>query len=110
MSVERRQYVRAVPDPGAPVTIHITGPNFLEAFEARDISIGGIGIYVPDAFEGKDIASTVQLVIMLPDTRPFLAKAEVRHREENHWFGVEFTEIAEDFRDLIRDYVERRVG
>lgn len=86
------------------------GAAFLDVLEARDISVGGVGVNVPHGFEGCNIRAAVQVIIKLPGKKAFLAKAVVRHvNTAMCLFGVEFTHIAERHRVEIASYVEQMI-
>lgn len=86
--------------------------NFLDIFEARDISTTGAGIFVPYRFEGCALKTPVDLVITLPNGEPFLAKGRVVHRTktEREFFGVEFVNLPQPPILEIARYVDRRLA
>lgn len=103
---------RVCPKPDEPIEVQLMSERFLDIFEARDISVTGVGIFVPYRFEGCQLTSPVDLVITLPKAEPFLAKGRVVHRTklEREFFGVVFVEIAPLHRSMIARYVARRVA
>ena len=96
--------------PSHPVQVHVLGANSLDILNARDVSLTGLGIYVPHCFEGCDIDSDVELVISLPQRKSFVAMGRIRHRTETGWgsafFGVQFTRIGLVEQDALRDYLD----
>ncbi|MCP4601526.1 MAG: PilZ domain-containing protein [Proteobacteria bacterium] len=106
----RRRFSRVAPMDGEPVEIQIIGENFMEQIEARDISKGGISILVPHMFEGCRVDGELDLIISLPKTRPFMARATIRHTksrdDETGIFGVKFTSIEEAHIQTVEDYVD----
>jgi c-di-GMP-binding flagellar brake protein YcgR len=110
----RRSYARVRPDPRAPVEIQIMGDGFLDVVRARDISAGGLSVYVPHDFAGCNIQAAVELVVKLPKTRPFMARGVVRHLSaeaaSRHYFGVEFTDVPAEKRGQIEAYVQQRLS
>jgi len=80
MAGDKNVAPRARPHPSDPVEIQLMSERFLDIFEARDISVGGAGIFVPYRFVGCAIKSPVDLVITLPRGEPFLAKGRVVHQ------------------------------
>ena len=108
---ERRSAARVQPRPGEPINIQLMGKNFLDIFEARDISATGVGIYVPYRFEGCNLTNPVDLVITLPERRSFLAKGKLVHRTktEREFFGVEFVDLPLGPAREIAEYVKRRL-
>lgn len=109
---KERATTRVRPASRYPVEVHIMGNKFLDIFHARDISAGGIGIYVPYRFRGCNIDEEMDLCITLPHERPFMAKGHVIHRseEERPFFGVSFTMISEKNRQRIQSYIEKRLA
>ena len=103
---------RVCPDPGEPIEIQVMSENFLDIFDARDISVSGIGIFVPYRFEGCYLKSPVDLVITLPGSAPFLAKGRIVHRTKTsrEFFGVEFVGVPFAHSVQIMRYVERRLA
>lgn len=110
MTQEGRHAVRVKPEPGAPIEIHLMGEEFLDIFEARDISTSGVGIIVPHRFEGCDLRSPVRLVMTLPGGKPFLAKGRIIHRSrlDREFFGVQFIDLGEIEHAQIAQYVSER--
>jgi c-di-GMP-binding flagellar brake protein YcgR len=100
------------PTSAEPVEVQILSESSIDILHARDVSIGGVGIYVSHGFEGCKIDEEVDLVITLPETRTFQAKGVIRHvtgsPELTGYFGVEFTRIAPENRALIQEYVSRQ--
>ena len=86
--------------------------NFLDIFEARDISTTGVGIFVPYRFEGCPLKTPVDLVMTLPNGNPFLAKGRVVHRTktEREFFGVEFVNLPRPATREIEGYIQRRLA
>ena len=106
------QAVRVRPEPDEPIEVQLMSEGFLDIFEARDISVTGVGIFVPYRFEGCHLTSPVDLVITLPGSEPFLAKGRLVHRTklEQEFFGVEFVDLSHVWRSKIARYVERRLS
>lgn len=107
---EQRKDPRARPLDAEPVRIDIMGDGFLEVLVARDISVGGVGVFVRHDFKGCDIDSQVDLIVKLGTERPFKTRGVIRHGVRHgakHFFGVEFVELSEQQRELVASYVER---
>jgi hypothetical protein len=49
---EKRCYIRVKPKDDEPVEIQLIGANFIDVLNAKDISEGGVGIFVEHDFEG----------------------------------------------------------
>lgn len=88
------------------------GDGFLEALRARDISVSGLGVFVPHDFDGYRIDGPIDLVIKIGHGRSFTAQGVIRHRSavaNDHFFGVQFTRVSDENVRRIRQYVERRL-
>jgi len=111
MQEEARSAPRIRPEEDEPIEIQLMSEQFLDIFEARDISTSGVGIYVPYRFEGCDLKSPVTLVVTLPGVRPFIAKGRVVHRSktEREFFGVEFIELSKAQYQALASYVAQRL-
>lgn len=86
------------------------GSGFLEAFAAKDISVGGVGLFVPHGFEGYDIESQLEIVIKLPHAKPFLTKGLLRHKSGNKHrvFGISFVELSPVAMRALDEYIATR--
>ena len=104
-----RDATRYLPLGSRPVEVHILGRNSLDILTARDISMTGLGVYVPHRFVGCGIDSEVELVITLPGQRTFVAKGQVKHQTGSPdgppFFGVQFTSLKPEHRERIRAYL-----
>jgi hypothetical protein len=109
---EKARAARVHPAPDEPIEIQLMSERFLDIFEARDISVTGVGIFVPYRFEGCHLTTTVDLVITLPASEPFLAKGRVVHRTKmaREFFGVEFVDLPPPHAAMIARYVERHLS
>lgn len=93
--------------------VDIMGNGFLEVLNARDISVGGLSVFVRHDFEDCDLNSEVELIITLGHKRPFKAKGIIRHRSrgsDKHFFGIQFTELGPEHRASIDSYVAGCLG
>ncbi len=110
--IEKRRYVRVKPKENEPVEIQIMGTDFIDVLNARDISEGGVGIKVEHDFKGCHIGGILDIIITLPGKKPFKVKGKIIHKniENSHLFGVEFIEISENAKYLIREYVNNRLS
>lgn len=89
------------------------GDGFLEVVRARDISVGGLAICVPNEFRGCNIDEPVHLVVKLGAEKAFTARGVIRHLSKEagaHFFGVQFTTIGPDVVERIGRYVARRLA
>ena len=108
----KERSTRVRPASRYPVEVHIMGDKFLDIFRARDISVTGIGIYVPYRFHGCNILEEMDLCISLPHERPFMAKGNVVHRtgDDRPFFGIVFTSISEKNRLRVQNYIGTRLA
>lgn len=110
---DARRDKRVKPPAAEPIEIQIMGTNSLDILKANDISISGIGINVPHRFEGCNISEEVELVITLPNSRPFLARGVISHisssKQKNDIFGIQFTSISNNNSNQIKGYIEQIV-
>ena len=84
------------------------GNGFLDVLNARDISVGGLGICVPHDFAHCDIDREVQLIVTLGRARPFMTKGTIRHHskaESDHVFGIEFTSLTPEQLEAVEAYI-----
>ncbi|MCB9558212.1 MAG: PilZ domain-containing protein [Deltaproteobacteria bacterium] len=108
---KRRKHPRARPSRSAPIEVQLMSDDFLEVVNALDISIGGMALQVGHCFEGYDIAAEVTILLKLPGTRAIMAKGKIMHTRRSGdagVFGVQFTELSDDQRTTIADYVNRQ--
>ena len=93
------------------IEVQIMGPGYLEIVEARDISLGGVGVRIPHGFEGCDLSLPVELILTLPSHKPFMIRGRIVHRTtedaKSDFFGVEFTGLARNHRKIIEGYITR---
>jgi hypothetical protein len=104
-----RKQLRVKADPSAPIRVDIMGNGFLDVLNARDISVGGLGICVPHDFVHCDIDREVQLIVTLGRARPFMTKGAIRHHgknSEDHVFGIEFTALTAEQLEAIETYIQ----
>jgi hypothetical protein len=107
--VPNRQRVR--PDPDRPVEVQVMGPGDVDVLYARDLSEGGIGVFLPHGFDASQLRAEIQLIVRLPDVPPFQANGQLRHRTVNGplaFFGVEFMGLPESARRNLRAYIDTR--
>lgn len=105
-----RMYTRVQPEPNAPLHVDINGEGFIDVLNAIDISEGGMRIQVPHRFEGCHIEKPVTFIIQLP--RPVNKFIQVEGRIKhvlNDSFGVQFSNLNQRSRGLVREYVAYRL-
>ncbi len=96
------------------VEVQIMGPGFVDVVLARDISLGGVGVWIPHGFRGCDTSAPVELILTLPSRKPLRMRGTIKHRTATsdgaHFFGVEFIDLAVMHQKAIEDYIARCVG
>jgi len=102
---------RVRPPASERVEVQIMGPGFLDVVEARDIGLGGVGVWIPHGFRGCDLSAPVELVLTLPSYKSFLVRGTIKHRTaasaESEFFGVEFDRLPSEHQKAIADYMVR---
>jgi len=89
------------------------GPDFLDIVQARDVGLGGIGVWVSHGFAGCDTSDSVDLIVSLPSQKPFLTRGRIRHQSYEsggNFFGVSFIDLAPAHRRLLQDYIEEHLS
>lgn len=92
------------------VIVRIEGPDGVRRFYSKDISAGGVFLLAEEPLAEE---TRVALEMYLPlVTTPLRAKGEVvwRQAQSPSGFAIQFTEISDAARDLIRWIVERYLG
>jgi hypothetical protein len=107
----RREYVRVLPEPHAPVRVDINGDDFIEVINAVDISEGGIRLSVKHRFEGCHVDRPASFIVYLPQpiNKLFRFEGTITHVRDDS-FGVRFTNLTSDAKALVRRYVDLMVG
>jgi hypothetical protein len=106
---ELRKDPRVRPLEGSPVRVDIMGDGFLVVLVARDISAGGVGVFVPHDFQGCDIDSEVELILKVGGARPFKTRGVIRHQVRvgsSHFYGVAFVGLSPEQREIVSQYVD----
>jgi PilZ domain len=110
---KQREHPRVRPAPGTTIEVHIMGDGFLEVLHARDISVGGVAVFVAHDFSGCDLNAPVDVIVKLGHEKPFTARGIIAHlsaHANDHFFGVKFTRISDDNLARIEQYVKRRLA
>ena len=110
---KQREHARVRPAPGTKIEIHLMGDGFLEVLDARDISEGGVAVFVPHDFSGCSIDAPVDVIVKLGPEKPFTVRGIIRHLSKSasdHFFGVKFTRISDANLVRLRQYVEKRLA
>lgn len=107
---ERRREARVVPYPSHPVEVQIMGPGFLEIVQATNISVGGVGVYLPHGIDPAAVGAKVEVILTLPSCRPAHLRGMICHQAEassdlSH-IGIEFVRLPPNVEKAISRYVE----
>lgn len=89
------------------------GNGFLDVVPARDISLGGLSVFIAHDFKGCDLNMQVDLIVTLGQSAPFKTKGVIRHRSSihgSHFFGVEFISLTPEHRAFLEAYVADRLA
>ncbi len=105
---------RVVPLRVAPVEVQVMGRDSLDVLRARNVSMTGLGVFVPHGFAGFDLEAEVGLIVTLPRTSSFQARGVIKHVTdvigETKHFGLHFTEVSKPHRKALERYVKSRLG
>lgn len=109
--LKKRRSERVKPLAKEPVEVQMMSTGSIDILKAFDISVSGIGVQTPNAYDIECRQQNVDLVITLPGTRPFQATGVVRHvsssKKLKKCFGVEFTQIGAQQIANIEDYINQ---
>jgi hypothetical protein len=108
MSVDRRRHMRVVPDPARPVEVQIMGPGFLEIVDALNVSVGGIGVFIPHGLDVEYLNKPVEVILTLPRCRPVHLRGIIRHLDgysDPCHLGVEFARLTEAVQAALERFV-----
>lgn len=111
--LERRREVRVVPYDSHPVEVQIMGAGFLEIVKATDISVGGVGVYIPHGIDPGSVNMKVELILTLPSCRPAHMRGIICHRANRYddlcHIGIKFVRPTSAIEKSIASYVERHL-
>ena len=107
---QKRRTKRVTPAPDQPVRVDLKGQDFIEAIFAVNISKEGIGITLPQDFEGSNLDEVTDILVKLPEpvNHSFSATAKVIHHHGNN-FGVQFKNLKKDDEESLSKYIEHRL-
>ncbi len=104
---ERRRHVRMCPVPELPAVVQVkSGGQSREAL-VHDISLGGIGVYLTDAFADLESGATFEMTLDLGPHGKHALTGRVRHvgRDEPGVLGTEFVALEGDAYSAVKRYV-----
>lgn len=90
------------------IRIDIVGKNYVDIVKAKDISLGGIAVYVPHFVIDCKIDEVVECKISLPKKREIKAKGKIKHfgSKNDFYFGIEFIKMDDESKKNLRDFVK----
>lgn len=112
--IEKRKYTRVEPNKEEPVEVHLMGSTLIDVLEAKDISLGGIGILAPHHFDAWDLNQTIEVLVALPgELSDFLARGQIKQigakSQEKGIYGVQFTAIGPKGKRDLQVYINRMI-
>lgn len=106
---DRRREKRVRPYANRPVEVQIMGPGFLEIVQATDISVGGVGVYIPHGIDPSAVGKNVEIILTLPACRPAHIRGNICHSDgvsDLCHIGVEFLRLPANVEKALRRYVD----
>jgi len=106
---DRRREKRVRPYANRPVEVQIMGPGFLEIVQATDISVGGVGVYIPHGIDPSVVGKKVEIILTLPACRPAHLRGSICHSDRDGdlcHVGVQFLRLPGNVEKALRRYVE----
>ena len=85
------------------------GPGFLEIVEATNISVGGVGVFIPHGIDRGSLNVKVEVILTLPAGKPVHLRGSIVHtRDEDDLchIGVRFLRLPASAEKAIRRFVE----
>ena len=106
----KRQQVRVIADRFEPIRIDITGKDFIEIVPAKDISMSGVGIEIPNHLQDRMIEGDISLRITLPHpiNHSFSTSGQIVHKA-NSFFGGIFDGIDDQDQKRLQDYINGQI-
>ncbi len=84
------------------------GPGFLEIVNALNVSVGGIGVYIPHGLDAEYLNQPVEVILTLPRCRPVHLRGIIRHLDgysDPCHLGVEFGRLADTVQAVLERFV-----
>jgi hypothetical protein len=98
-----------MPDPDKPVEIQIMGPGFLEVVNAINVSVAGVGFFIPHGLDHEFLNKPVEIILTLPRYRPMHLRGIIRHLDQRRdpcHLGVEFTRVPAAVETVLERFVD----
>jgi len=105
----KREEIRIIPHENFPIHAELPGKQFKEKLLVKDISTGGIGVFIPNEFRGCEIGNEIDIRIYIPNESPFKVRSVIRHTAlDDTYFGAQFLDLDIDQRKKIELYILSR--
>lgn len=93
------------------VKVDIVGKNFVDIINAKDISMGGVAVYIPHFIIGCKIGEVVDCVITLPGEKIVITQGRIKHmgEDKNHFFGIEFVQMDQESKKNLSSFCESHI-
>ncbi|OUR97466.1 hypothetical protein A9Q84_09635 [Halobacteriovorax marinus] len=93
------------------VKVDIIGKNFVDIIKAKDISMGGIAVYVPHFIIGCKIGEVVDCIITLPGDKSVVTSGRIKHmgEEKDFFFGIEFVQMDPESKINLSKFCESQL-
>lgn len=85
------------------------GPGFLEIVDALNVSVAGLGFYLPHGLDAALLDQPVELILTLPRHRPVHLRGVIRHLDEESdpcHLGIELLRLPPAVTAALERYVE----
>ena len=103
-----RSEERYTPKITDPVFVDIVGDGFYGRYQAKDISLNGLSIFVRNDFKGVDLSKEVEMHLTLPGQKSFKVLGQIRHQglAATHYFGIQMIFLDSRGKSLVSDYID----
>jgi len=90
------------------VKVDIVGKNFVDIINAKDISMGGVAVYMPHFIIGCKIGEVVDCVITLPGEKIVITQGRIKHmgEDKDFFFGIEFVQMDHESKRNLSTFCE----
>jgi c-di-GMP-binding flagellar brake protein YcgR len=85
------------------------GPGFLEIVQATDISLGGVGVFIPHGVDPSVVGKKVEIILTLPACRPAHLRGSICHSDRENdlcHIGIQFLRVPGNVEKALRRYVD----
>jgi CheY-like chemotaxis protein len=95
-------------DKAEQVKVDIVGKNFVDIINAKDISMGGVAVYIPHFIIDCKIGEVVDCIITLPGEKIVITQGRIKHmgEDQNFFFGIEFVQMDQESKKNLTQFFE----